>query len=506
MKFSQLNVVKILSNYLGKIWNLLSVFIFVPVYIYFLGIESYAIIGFYALILGLISFADAGMSSAITREISLDSEPAYKLNIVKKIECIYWAVLFFIAVLIIVGSRFIAEKWLVSEQIPLQDLQNYVILIGVGTCIQMVCSLYFGAMFGLGQQVQANTYQIIWTTLKSLFVVALFILIQANLYVFLFWQIICNIIYVLLLRYAVFKDLRKKIQPAKLIENFVIPSRIFKYIGGMTLVAIISAINSQADKLIISYYYTLKTFGYYTMVSTLAQIPVFLTIPMASFVFPLLSKYSENNQQILFNDTVNKFVHLLYLIVIPVAIIACFYPIELLQAWIRSGLDVATLSDFNFLICTLMIGSLLLAMQFPFYYTLLANTQTKYTVYQGIVQISLGIPLLLYFAQSWGLKYVGIPWLLINLFALIYLSYICFRLYLNINLLKFILHDVLPPVIMSIILGTIGHVAYIYTELSFYLFFVLSIVATICAVIAWGNYISQRKSLAFKHLYDFPRG
>lgn len=506
MKFSHLNVVKILSNYFGKIWNLLSVFIFVPIYIYYLGVESYAIIGFYALILGLISFADAGMSSAITREISLDSEPAYKLTIVKKIERIYWSVLFFIGLMIIFSSRLIAEKWLVSEQIPLNDLQNYVILIGIGTCIQIVSSLYFGAMFGLGYQVQANSCQIIWTTFKSLFVVLLFILIKADLYIFLIWQIICNIVYVLFLRITVFKKLKQLVYPETLIKNFVIPSRIFKYIGGMTLVAIISAVNSQADKLIISYYYTLKTFGYYTMVSTLAQIPIFLTIPMASFVFPLLSKYSENNQQLLFNQTLNKFVYLLYLIVIPVAIIACFYPMELLQAWIRSGLDETAFAGFNFLICTLMIGSLFLAMQFPFYYTLLAHSQTKYTVYQGIVQILLGIPLLLYFANSLGLKYVGIPWLLINFFALIYLSYVCFRLYINFKIFKFIFYDVMPPFIFSIILGMIGYMVYRYSDAPFYLFFLLSVLASICLGIVWGNYKSQRRLLAFKHLYDFPRG
>jgi hypothetical protein len=42
-------------------------------YIHYLGIESYAIIGFYTLLLGIISFADAGMSSAIIKEFSLQT-------------------------------------------------------------------------------------------------------------------------------------------------------------------------------------------------------------------------------------------------------------------------------------------------------------------------------------------------------------------------------------------------------------------------------------------------
>lgn len=72
-------------------------------------------------------------------------------------------------------------------------------------------------------------------------------------------------------------------------------------------------------------------------------------------------------------------------------------------------------------------------MQFPFYYTLLANSQTKYTVYQGVVQILLGVPLLFFFASLGNLKYVGISWFLINFCSFIYLMYICFKYYIEIG-------------------------------------------------------------------------
>jgi O-antigen/teichoic acid export membrane protein len=34
----------IIANYVGKIWGIISVFVFVPFYINILGIESYAVI------------------------------------------------------------------------------------------------------------------------------------------------------------------------------------------------------------------------------------------------------------------------------------------------------------------------------------------------------------------------------------------------------------------------------------------------------------------------------
>lgn len=161
------NILKILSNYVGKLWNILSVFLLVPLYIHYLGVESYGIIGFYSVILGIIGFADAGMSSAITREFALNISSAEKRHLLTKIEIIYWAVIVFLCLLVVVFSTQIATNWLTAEHISITDLKLYVMFIGVGASLQLISSLYFGALFGLDRQVLANNYQIIWTTFKS---------------------------------------------------------------------------------------------------------------------------------------------------------------------------------------------------------------------------------------------------------------------------------------------------------------------------------------------------
>jgi O-antigen/teichoic acid export membrane protein len=40
------------------------------------------------------------------------------------------------------------------------------------------------------------------------------------------------------------------------------------------LIALISSVNSQADKIIASSFFSLKTFGYYNIASMLAQVPI----------------------------------------------------------------------------------------------------------------------------------------------------------------------------------------------------------------------------------------
>ncbi|RZJ46768.1 MAG: hypothetical protein EOO44_22605, partial [Flavobacterium sp.] len=75
------NFGKLISNYAAKFWGLISVFIFIPIYIKFLGVENYGVISFNALLLGIISFADAGMSSAIVKEFAKDLGVQFKYSL-----------------------------------------------------------------------------------------------------------------------------------------------------------------------------------------------------------------------------------------------------------------------------------------------------------------------------------------------------------------------------------------------------------------------------------------
>ncbi|MEQ1093536.1 lipopolysaccharide biosynthesis protein [Acinetobacter johnsonii] len=498
------NLIKILSNYVGKLWGLLAVFICVPFYIKFLGVESYAVIGFYTLVVALISFADAGMSSAITREFALDEKNYYKKFILYRIEKFYWLILLLISIFIIYFSDLIAQSWLKVEGINIIDLKNYIILIALGASIHMASSLYYGALFGLGEQVKANNYQIIWTTFKSLFVI--FILqYYSSLYLFFIWQIVCNFIYVAILRFEVLKNLN--VDKIIFKDKLVFPDRIYKYIGGMALVAIISSISSQLDKIVISYFYSLKLFGYYSMISLLAQIPIFVTMPIASFIFPLLSKFSDNkNENKMFDITFEKFIFLLYLAIIPISIFICFYPLEILHTWSRVEFDSIVSNDLIFLVQSLTLGSLFLAMQFPFYYSLLANSETKYTVYQGIVQLIIGIPLLLFIAKFYPLKYMGISWLIINICGFIYLLILCTGRYVNQTNTQLLIKYIFPNFILSILLGCFGYFFYVKFSIPYFFIVLINVLIVFLSIIVWNNKMESRRIFSFKHIYDFPKG
>lgn len=501
--YSNSNIIKILSNYIGKFWNIFSVFLLVPVYIYYLGLENYGIIGFYAVVLGIISFADAGMSSAITREFALNEKSSLKYHVLRKIELIYWVIIILIFFVIFFFSDILASKWLTADYIEFSDLNNYIILIGVSSGFQLISSIYFGALFGLGEQIKANVYQIIWTTCRVLFVVILFEVLGSNLYVFLIWQILCNVLYIILLRWQVVKELKKKDGIAPIPFNHPIPERILIYIGGMAIVSIIAAINMQSDKLIISYFFSLKIFSVYTLASILSQIPIMISAPLAGFVFPLLSRFSQSINE--FNQIFRAFTTLLYLIIFSMSFLIFFYPLEIFTLWSGQTLENSLNDDLSFLIKILTLGSILLAMQFPFYYTLLAHSKTKYTVYQGMFQILIGLPLLVFLVKYYGIKYAGISWLFINLLAFIYLMLICLRVYINMSISDFIVRYILIQSILGFSVAWLGYTLYQLYSIPLVIILFLSSILSFFIILILGNILDKRKLLSYNHLYNFPR-
>ena len=122
MKYTDL--AKLLSNYGSRLWGMISVFIFVPIYIKILGIENYAVIGFYTLLLGIISFADSGLSSAIIKEFSLNKTPSYKYSVFRRMELLYLSICFLIVTIIFSAKGFISQHWLTSNSISLIDLKR----------------------------------------------------------------------------------------------------------------------------------------------------------------------------------------------------------------------------------------------------------------------------------------------------------------------------------------------------------------------------------------------
>ena len=52
------------------LWSVVSVYLFIPIYLTFLGPEAYGLIGFYTTLLGVLAFTDLGLTATLNREMA----------------------------------------------------------------------------------------------------------------------------------------------------------------------------------------------------------------------------------------------------------------------------------------------------------------------------------------------------------------------------------------------------------------------------------------------------
>ncbi|WP_159730182.1 lipopolysaccharide biosynthesis protein [Sphingobacterium sp. 18053] len=443
MKSTVLNV---LTNYGNKLWGILSIYLFVPLYIQLLGVEAYGIISFYTVVLSIISLADLGLSSAVIKEFSASFSDGYKYSVFKLVEKKYFIICGTVLLGLLLTSNFIAVHWLQTDKFPIEDLTKYVMLISFGVSFHLCSSLYYGALFGLGYQARANMYQFFWALLRTGVVVIILRYVSNSLYSYFFWQIICNVGYVFLLRYSVLSYFIKRIKVLYL-EFVKLPKHILIYIGGMSLISIISAVNTQMDKILISSLFTLKVFGYYTLASSLAQSPTLLGMPLATSLFPTFVKLVSERDMDGLKSLFRISNYILNVIVFIVSFSLYFYISDLFRFWLGNRIEEGYREDMEFLARTLIVGTVFLSMQLLFYYALLAFGKTKYTVYQGVFQITMGVPLLYYFIHVLGFRGAGYSWIVINLGAYIYLffplrklfDYGFYKLFVNYTVVPFVI-------------------------------------------------------------------
>lgn len=435
----------ILANYIGKLWSFVSVFIFVRFYIDLLGIESIAIINFYAVILGLLAFADIGLTATLTRELSRNDEIESKSTLLYTFERIYLGLCLVIVVVMLLSSDFIANNFLESKTYSHEIVAYYLRLMSIGVVLQLFSTLYEGGLQGLQKQVLTNKIKIIWSFSRSGLVI-LPILFFPKLEIFFCWQILCNFLLLYILR----KNIYALLPSEKLFFSKQILSTKSKYALSMTGIALISAINIQMDKLVVSRYLSMKEFGYYSIANTISQLPIMIASPVIVAVFPLLSMYVSAHDIDLKIKTFHKYSFLITLLVAPIVFSLWFYTIPIVSLWTGKA-DIAI--TVNYIVKMQIISGFFLCMQLTPFYVALAHGYTKINLYTGIVGIIITIPLMIYCIKHYGMLGATIPSVFINGATFFVISMHVIIKKMRNQLTIWLLWDVFLPVIITLFVG-----------------------------------------------------
>jgi len=186
----------------GRAWIAFMGMVFIPMYIHFLGIETYGLIGLFTTIGNVVLIADCGLSPTMTRELAIlaprsDTGQAMR-NIVRTLEAIAWLTAMLLGGAICVAAPLIAGFWLTSTSISLPTIQHAIILMGVALVFIWPNGIYSAGLLGVQQHIRLSVINITIATIRGVGSV-FFLWIHPSIYTFFFWQIGISVFHTLTL-------------------------------------------------------------------------------------------------------------------------------------------------------------------------------------------------------------------------------------------------------------------------------------------------------------------
>ena len=438
----------IVVNYIGRSWSSILAIALIPVYIKFMGIEAYGLVGFFATITSIMGLLDLGIGATMTRELARKSVNGDQENsqrdLVRTLEIIYWGIAVLAGLFIYFGAFFIADFWVNSEHIPSSSIVSAIQLMGISFAFQFPTSLYQGGLMGLQRQVLSNILLIILSTIRGGGAILALWLIAPNIVIFFQWQVIISVIGSIVFFTAMWYSLPKSTRGAKFKVQIILV--IWKYAAAISANALLGIILSQLDKVILSKMLSLKMFGYYSIAATVSSAIWMIIIPFNSSLFPSLVQLYERNDMAQLRKIFHTYTQWLSLILFPVCAVIMVFSKQILSIWIN---DPLIAENSHLIVSLLVFGTMLNGIV-----SLPANCAPAFgwpllITYTNLFQAFLIVPLIVFMVYWFEGVGAGIAWIIMNSTYVIFMSPIFFKRYFKEEKRDWYIKDILLPGVVA---------------------------------------------------------
>lgn len=410
------------ANYVGTFCQAVLGFLFVPLYIKYLGIENYGLIGFSVSLSALLRLADLGLTSTLSREFARYSAmPNYAWqmrSLLKTMQALYWGISLLIGIVIVAVAPFITKYWINPGSLDSTVVQNAVVLMGLTAALQGPMSLYSGGIFGLQRHVLANLINITFAVLRFGGVVLALALISPTLNIFFSFQLTIALIGSLASGIILWGRL-PKVDTASRFQISQLQS-VWRFAAGMSINTALTLVLFQLDKIILIKILPLKMFGYYAVASTAAVAVTYLGSPLFNTFLPRYTQlYAAGDNETL-RVTYRRSCRLNAIIMVPTVIILAFFSKEALLTWTQNP-DIARHA--HLILSLLVIGYGLNQLACLPFALQIASGWVKLSVYTNACAVLIIVPALVIATRFYGGVGSASVWIMLNcIYVFIYVN------------------------------------------------------------------------------------
>lgn len=446
----------ILANYASQIYVTLIGIVMVPMYVRYMGAEAYGLVGFFAMLQAWFQLLDMGLTPTLARETARftgGATDALSLRrLLRAMEGIFIGVAVLGATTMMAGSSAIASSWLKVQQLPLDEVQNAIMLMAVIVALRWMCGLYKGAVNGFERLVWLSGFNIAVATARFVLVIPFFIFVGTTPTHFFSYQLVLAVVETVVLIFKTYRLLPTVVDTARTPWSWASLHGVLKFSASIAFTSSVWVLVTQTDKLVLSKLLPLADYAYFTLAVLVASGVMVISGPISGVLIPRLTKLAAAGNEVELVHLYRSGTQLVCVIAIPAALILAFFAETILWAWTCDA-DMARKAAPVLTLYALGNGVLALS-AFPSYLQF-AKGDLKMHMIGNAFFIVILIPSLIWTTSQYGMTGPGYAWLLGNIVYLVVWVPKVHHHFMPFVHVKWLFEDIFPilfPTILSVII------------------------------------------------------
>lgn len=424
--------------------------LFIPLYIKYLGIETYGLIGIFGLLQAWLSLLDVGMTPTLGREMARFTGGSHNVesirDLLRSIEYIALGIAVLLSVGIALSADWIATTWLKADALSDDVVAQALVVMGLVAAIRFVECVYRSAIVGLQRQVFFNAINSAMATLRAVGAVGILVWVSASIEAFFIWQGLISTVTLVTLAISTYASL----PPAKRGARFSINALrgVWRFAGGMVGITFLALLLMQVDKILLSKLLSLSDYGCYTLAATVAAALYLLITPITQAWYPRLCELHAHNDYASLADAYHQGAQLISVTAGSAAIVMILFSETFLRLWTQDTVLAAQTSP---LLSLLILGNLLNGLMWIPYQTQLAYGWTSLTVRINIAAVAVIVPAILWVTPRYGAEGAAWVWISLNAGYVLIGIHFMYRKILTEEKWRWYAQDVLTPLCASLL-------------------------------------------------------
>lgn len=389
-------------------------FAFIPLYVRYLGMESYGLIGIFSVMQAWFMLAEVGLAPTLSREMARFRAGAHTAKRIRdllwSIELICFGIAAAILIIALASADWLATDWLTFNSLPPARVALALAVMGSVVSARFLVTVYRSALAGLEHQVWLNGVGAAFATVRGAGVVAVIVWVSPSVVAFFLFQFLVSTIEAMVLAFEVKRLLPRSPQPVNFDINTLVEVKHFA--GGISVITLLKLVLTQIDKVLLSTLLPLTQFGYYMLAAAVANVFAAMTAPLTSAIYPRLIRFVTSGDVPSLQKSYHDFTQLVVIAITPAALILVLFCDHVLLLWTRDAVATHAAAP---ILMLLIVGAFFNALIQPAYFLQLAHGETKFAMLVNAVSAVIVVPATFLAIRHFGS--IGAPavWVVLNI-------------------------------------------------------------------------------------------